>query len=108
MRIVALYGNSLGLSSIAASLEGRPGLRVVSAEQFGAIRPDVVLFDAAGHVLDSSLIALWDAQPSLLLIGVDLANGRALILCGQSTRMLTIDDLVDAIETHAAANDIAQ
>lgn len=99
MITVALYGNSLGLSSIAAGLKGRPGLRVVSAQQLGTTRPDVALFDVAECRLDFSPIDLWKAQPNLLLIGLDLAKQRVLVLSGQSSHMSTIDDLVDVIET---------
>jgi hypothetical protein len=83
MRTVAIYGNSLVLSSIRASLEHRTELRVLS-------------FDAA-----MPAVALWKAQPHVLLIGVDLAADRALVLSGQSSHVLTPDDLVQVIETRA-------
>jgi hypothetical protein len=99
MRTVALYGNSLALASIAAALKGRPGLRVLPAQQLGTIQPDVAVFDlaAADPVFAT---ALRKAQPGLLCIGVDLAAGQALVLYGQSSRMLTADDLVETLETH--------
>ncbi len=105
MRKVALYGNSLVISSIGAGLQGRAELQVCyvdatlpdAAEQLSALRPDVIIFDlAVAH--PEFAIALWKAQPRLLLIGADLRTGQALVLSGQPSRLLTIDDLLQVIE----------
>ncbi len=106
MRKVALYGNSLVVSSIGASLKGRAGLQVCSvdatppgaAEQLSALQPDVVIFDLA-MAQPEFAIALWKVQPRLLLIGVDLTTGQALLLSGQPSHLLTIDDLLQVIES---------
>ena len=106
MHTVALYGNSLLLSGIGASLERRTGLHVVfldpalpwAAERLSALRPDVVVFDVAEACPDSA-IALWKARPQLLLIGVDLAKDQALVLSGQTSSMLSADGLVEVIES---------
>ena len=105
MRTVALYGNSLVVSSIGASLQGRAGLEIRcvdatlpdAASQLSALQPDVVIFDLAVAEPEFA-IALWKAQPRLLLIGVDLTTGQALVLSGQSSRLLTPDDLLQVIE----------
>jgi hypothetical protein len=106
MRKVALYGNSLVLSSIGASLQGCAGLQVSSvdatlpdaAKRLGTLRPDVIIFDlAVAH--PEFAIALWKAQPHLLLIGVDLTTGQALVLSGHPSRLLTMDDLLQVIES---------
>jgi hypothetical protein len=106
MRTVALYGNSLVVSSIGAGLQGRAGLQVLSvdsalpdaARRLGALQPDVIIFDlAVAH--PEFAIALWKAQPRLLLIGVDLTTGQALVLSSQPSRLLTVDDLVHVIES---------
>ena len=105
MRTVALYGNSLVISSIGASLQGRVGLEIKcvdavlpdAASQLAALQPDIVIFDlAVAH--PEFAIELWKAQPRLLLIGVDLKTGQALVLSGQSSRLLTPDDLLQVIE----------
>ncbi len=105
MRKVALYGNSLVVSSIGASLQGHGGLEVSSvdaalpdaASRLGALHPDVIIFDLAVAQFEFA-IALWRAQPRLLLIGVDLTTGQALVLSGQPSRLLTMDDLLQVIE----------
>jgi len=105
MRTVALYGNSLVVSSIGASLQGRAGLEVKyvdatlpnAASRLGALQPDVIIFDLAVAYPEFA-IALWKAQPRLLLIGVNLTTGHALVLSGQPSRLLTMDDLLQVIE----------
>lgn len=108
MRTVILYGNSLVVSSIGASLQGRVGLHVLlldaalpdAAQRLSALQPDAVIFDLATTQPDFA-IALWKARPSLVLIGVDLTTGQALVLSGQASRALTTDDLLHVIESHS-------
>ena len=108
MRTVATYGSSLVLSSIRASLEQRPGLRVSSfdaampgaLERLRAMHLDVIVFDLASKQSDSA-VALWKAQPEVLLIGVDMATDQMLVLSGESSHVLTPDDLVQVIEMRA-------
>jgi len=100
-RTVALYGNSLVVSSIGASLQGRADLQVSSVdatmpdalERLRALQPDVVIFDLAAARPEFA-ITLWKAQPRLLLIGVDLLTHQALMLSSQPSRLLTLDDLL--------------
>ena len=109
-RTVVLYGNSLVVSSIGASLQCRAGLRVLpldaalpdAAQQLSALQPDVIIFDLA-TTLPNDAIRLWRALPALLLIGVDLSKGAALVLSGQPARMLTTNDLLHVIESHATS-----
>ncbi len=107
MRAVALYGNSLMLSSIGGSLQGHAGWQVVSVdpaepgavERLLTLRPDVIVFDTAAADPESA-VGVWKSQPNVLLIGVDLVSDRALLLCGQSSQMHTPEDLVEVIESH--------
>jgi hypothetical protein len=105
MRRVALYGNSLVMSSIGASLQGRAGLQVSSVDatlpdavsRLRALQPDVIIFDLAVAQPEVA-IELWKTQPRLLLIVVDLTPGQALVLSSQPSRLLTMDDLLQVIE----------
>ena len=105
MRTVALYGNSLILSSVGASLNSRAGVHVIAinpsepggVERIRALEPDVIVFDTAAADPDSALI-LWKEHPNVLLIGIDLTTNRALVMSGRSSQLLTPDDLADVIE----------
>ncbi|HNS52858.1 MAG TPA: hypothetical protein PKO09_16965 [Anaerolineae bacterium] len=107
VKTVVLFGSSLAVSSIGASLQGCAGLRVLAvdgaahgaAQRLGALRPDVVLFDLAAVPSDFA-IDLWKAQPGTLLIGMDLLAGKALVLSGRPTLARTTGDLLGLIRRH--------
>jgi hypothetical protein len=101
---VVLYGNSLALSGVGASLEGQPGLRLVrvdakdaSAGALGDLDPDVVVFDLATARPD--VVELWRRDRPILPIGVDLLKHQVVVFSGKSTRALTTDDLLRVIES---------
>ena len=105
---MVLYGNSLALSGVGASLEARPGLRVVrvdtpdtSAEALRELEPDVVVFDLATARPD--VVELWRHDRPVLPIGVDLLKHQAVVFSGKSSRALTTDDLVRVIESRRGA-----
>ena len=105
VKTVVLFGRSLAVSSIGASLKGCAGLRVLAVEagvpdaarRLAALRPDVVLFDLAAIPSDFA-VALWKARPGTLLIGVDLLTDRALVLAGRTARAHTTEDLLDVFQ----------
>ncbi len=109
MLTVALYGNSVVMSSIGASLQHRAGVRLllVDASQPDATQQletpalDAVIFDLAVMQPDWA-VALFKLRPHILLIGIDLAANKALVLSGQPTRVWTTDDLVQLIESRTA------
>ena len=100
---VVLYGNSLALSGVGASLEGHPGLDLVrveagdaSAETLHEIEADVVVFDLATARPD--VVRLWKRDRPVLPIGVDLVKHQVVVFSGKASRGLTTDDLVRVIE----------
>ena len=100
---MVLYGNSLALSGVGASLEARPGLRVVrvdtpdtSAEALRELEPDVVVFDLATARPD--VVGLWRGGHPVLPIGVDLLKHQVVVFSGESARAATTDDLLRIIE----------
>jgi len=107
MQTIVLFGNSLLMSSIGASLQACAGLQVLTvdaevhdaADHVGTLRPDVVLFDLGAAQRDFAM-TLWKAQPDLLLIGVDLATNEALVLSGHRTRAYMTEDLLQVIHQH--------
>jgi hypothetical protein len=104
---VVLFGNSLALSGVGASLEAHPGLRIVRVEEVDAsaaalreLEPDVVVFDVATAQPD--VVALWRRHPRVLPIGVDLLKHQAVVFSRQSARALTTEDLLRVIEGRMA------
>ncbi len=110
MRTVALCTNSLVVSSIGASLQGRAGLKVVRIDpalpdairRLGKLRPDVAILDLSAAQSELS-ISLLRRYPGLLLIGVDPRSNGLLVLSGLPARVLTTDDLVELIEAGSLA-----
>ncbi len=104
MRTIVLYGNSLAVSSVGASLRDCEGLRLVSVRavlpdafhELIKLRPDVVIFDLTATQPNFAL-ALLQARPGLLLVGVDLKTDKALVLSGQTSHVLTTEDLLRVI-----------
>jgi hypothetical protein len=110
MRKVLLYGNSLVVSTIAASLQECGDLELVrvdanpdhpagladAAARLGAREPITVVFDQATARPDLAM-ALLDQHPHVLLIGVDPATHQALVWSGRQTAAVVAADLVRAI-----------
>jgi len=104
MQTVVLYGNSLVVSSIGASLQDYPDLQVLpldptlpkADQRLYALEPDIVIIDMAATQPDS-LIELWKARPRLLLIGVDVTTDQALVLSSQPAQLVTTSDLWQVI-----------
>jgi hypothetical protein len=103
-RTVLLYGQSLLLSGVAASLRQGPGLRVAQAATWEAASnllaariPDVLIFDLT-DASQSHILPLLVKNPGILLIGLDLEHNRAILLGGQETRALTMERVREIVE----------
>lgn len=103
-RTIVLYGTSLVISGLAATLERQPRLRLHRLSEgdpgLAALRPDVLIFDASASLSPgppAAALALLREQPHLLLIGVDLAGHELLQWSGQHARALTVQDLLQVI-----------
>ncbi len=114
-RKVALYGNSLVVSSIGESLKESPRFEVKQIEGFlcddspesNTAWPDVILFDLSSAP-DDLTISLLRKHPTVILIGVDLAGNKMLVLSGEHCRPLTADDLFKVIEGDDVLNEFIQ
>ncbi|MBI5652891.1 MAG: hypothetical protein HZC40_20950 [Chloroflexi bacterium] len=101
---IVVYGNSLALAGIAIALRHNPALKVVtietdsakSAEQLGAIGPDVIIFDRAQA--DANLLARAQQRGVRLVIGVDANSDQMLLYTAQRSRATTMQDLARAID----------
>ena len=105
-RMVLLYGQSLLLSGVAASLAESPGLQVARATTWAAAgrllagqAPEVLIFDLT-NVSESQILPLLFANPGLLLIGMDPECNQAMLVSGQPIRAYTTQDLVQLIQRH--------
>jgi hypothetical protein len=103
-RRVVLYGGSLILGSVRASLQPYPDLEIVSlsapfpaAPELNALAPDVILFDTESGCPDTAF-SLLRTRPGLLLIGIDPSANQALLWTRRFLRELTTQDLVRVIE----------
>ena len=111
---VVLYGNSLVLAGIEASLKAYPGIELIcldvqppaEVQQLCALSPAAVIFDL-GAVPPEFPFSLLREQPDLLVIGVDAAGDKLLVLSGQQAHSLTTETLVQVIEgrAHSAGRD---
>lgn len=107
---IVLFGNSLVVSSIGASLVHLPSLTLHQIDtslseleqHIQREHPDVLIFDLATDY-PISPITLLKEYPRLLLIGIDISNAKMLVLSSRQTQALTIDDLTHVIEAQVAS-----
>jgi hypothetical protein len=101
---VVVYGSSLNMAGIAASLKTEASLDVVEIDPFSPnaqqrlteIVPVAIAFDLI-NPSPGLEITLLRNQPDLLMIGVDSTNNELLVLSGQSVNALSMDDLITII-----------
>jgi hypothetical protein len=102
--IILLYGRSLLLSLVAASLAHYPDLQVVQASTWEKAgqwldkgEPDVLIFDLVDGC-ENHILPLLLNHPDLLLIGVSPESNRVMLWSGRQLRQASIQDLVQVIK----------
>ena len=102
-RRVVLYGKSLLLGTVGASLQGYSDLALLplalplpAPREIAALAPDVVILDVAATPPETAL-GLLQACPCLRVIGIDPNSDQMLLWSGEHTRVLSMQDLVQAI-----------
>ncbi len=100
---VILYGSSVILGTVGASLKKQPQFEVIaltapypSVKDLGEMKPDVILFDL-GVPHHEAAFALLESNPVLLLIGVDCDANQALMWSGRQVYELSMQDLMKMI-----------
>jgi len=99
---VIVFGNTLVLAGIAASIGKDPGCELVAHAQpneqpdLSALHPDVVIFDMDAMQPDFQY-SLAQELPGLLLIGIDPETNRVLLWSGEQVTGLTSQDLAQII-----------
>ncbi len=102
---VVVYGTSLNLAGIAASLKAVMGLEVLSVDartpdamqRLNQLRPAVIAFDLDDPETCLEITILRE-QPGLLLIGLDNSSNELLILSSRPQQALSVADLVEVIQ----------
>lgn len=102
-RRVILYGNTLILEGVRASLVARPDLELIrldaSIENLSArvqdFCPVVFIFDLQAVRADFQLSLLQ--QPGLLLIGIDPETQQAMVWSGRQEAAVVAADLITVI-----------
>ena len=104
-KTTALYGNSLFIAGLEASLMDRDDLAVKrvdasladAMERLVALRPDVVIFDLdAPHA--QFVTSFLREHPGLPLIGLGLTDNHVVVLSSQQFTAQTASDLTQLIE----------
>jgi hypothetical protein len=103
-RRIVLYGKSVILGSVGASLRRYSDLEVIplsspfpTAQELGEYTPDVIIFDTqADHPY--AAFPLLESSPGLLLIGIDPSNNQVRLWSEQQMRELSTQDLVKVIQ----------
>lgn len=103
-RRIILYGKSVIVGSVGAGLQDVPGLEIIpvalplrDAEDLGALAPDVIIFDLDAAHPDAALSMLRQ-QPELLLIGVDPASDKLVVVTARERRAAAVADLLEVID----------
>lgn len=104
MKRVLLYGNSLLISGLQASLGVVPGLELQQIEphpeciyeRIKTWQPDVLILET-GRLENSFSLALLKAFPKIKLISLDIEEERFLVLSGSTSRKPTTEDLLKVI-----------
>jgi hypothetical protein len=102
---VVVYGNSLNLAGIAASLKADARLEVIcinphapnARQSLNELNPAVIAFDLSETNPDLDIILLRD-QPGLQLIGIDACSDKLLVLSSHSSQAHSVADLISVIQ----------
>jgi hypothetical protein len=101
--LVALYGRSLLLAGVARRLARHSHLDVVQidgptpADALGPLLPDALILDLGTVPIDAALALLRD-RPELILVGLEAAGARLLVLSGDRARAISTRGLIALLE----------
>jgi len=102
-RRVVLYGSSVILGSVGASLRRQPDLEIIplssvcpTVQELEAYTPDVIMFDAQADRPEAAFFLL-ETRPGLLLIGIDPSKNQVRLWSGRQLCELSTQDLVQVI-----------
>jgi hypothetical protein len=99
---VVIYGNSVILGTIEASLKLCSGLEVTTLPQreprsLDALNPDILVFDLDA-TQPQEVFSLFKTDPAILLIGISPDVNLVQVWSGRQIRELSTPDLLDLIK----------
>jgi len=108
-RKVVLYGNSLFMAGVEASLRDRDELNVIridatlpgAGQRLSAFCPDAIIFDLAAPHSEFVLPFLRE-HLGLPLIGLDVTSNTVIVLSSRQYTAQTADDLAQVIQIQAS------
>ncbi len=101
-RRAILYGNSLILEGVRASLAALPGLEVLDQPLDIPLKPDqikgptTVIFDL--EAIQPNFLLILLQQPGLQLIGIDPETHQAQVWSGRQVRVVVSADLIEIFQ----------
>ena len=102
-RRVCLYGKSILLSTVGASLQRFPDIEIIALSpplpdtlEIAALAPDVIIFDIQTSHPDP-VFPLLTTLPNLMLIGIDPDSDHFTLWSGQQVPVISTQDLMQAI-----------
>jgi hypothetical protein len=110
-RLIVLFGDSLLMDAVEASLADRPEIdlvRVRSAilefeKRVKSLSPDLVIFDF-DTIHSQFVIPLLRARPDVPLVGLDFDANQVVVLSGQAYTTRTAQELARLIQTQTAGS----
>jgi hypothetical protein len=104
-RRVVLFGKSIILGTIGASLSLYPDLEIIPLSpplpDFQVLKdlaPHVILYDIEATLPDA-VLALLETSPDLLLIGINPDSNQVMVWSGRQLHELSTHDLVQVINS---------
>jgi hypothetical protein len=113
-KIVALFGDSLFIDSIEASLQASCDLGLVrihesvgnALERLKLLAPDLVIIDSLGPTLQLMMPFLRD-RPDIPLLCLDVDCSRVIVMSGQHHMAKSASDLAHLIQLQTAPQEVA-
>jgi hypothetical protein len=106
-RRILLYGNSVILGAIGASLRCLSQFEVIALvkplqemQKLDAVNPDILLFDLETTNTEA-VFSMLETNPNLLLIGISPDTNLVKIWSGRQVRELSTQDLLELIKREA-------
>ena len=105
-RLVVLFGGSLLMDGVAASLCADQSLGMMQIidtvpnlrECLQSLQPDIVIFDWDTPEAENIVSVLRD-QPGVTLLGLDVHNRKVIIVSSHQYAPLSVDELVQVIQS---------